>query len=306
MAMKDVSYTFRPVERCNMCRASADKFRLMGQRLNDSQGFRPSKKIGITTRVVQCSECGLIFANPTPIPNDIQDHYGVVPEEYWKSEYFQVNEEDFMEEVNWLKKLKTIRPGMKYLDIGAGLGKQMIVLQNQGFDVYGIEPSIQFYSYAIEKMGIDKDHLQLSSIESAKFEANSFDFISFGSVLEHLYDPSSGLYNALQWLKPDGLIHIEVPNARWLMSKIINTAYWITGKDYVGNISPMHVPYHLFEFSLESFQKNGLINKYAIRDSGYYVCDTYFPKIFDPILKTWMKNTGTGMQLTVWLEKNGL
>jgi 2-polyprenyl-3-methyl-5-hydroxy-6-metoxy-1,4-benzoquinol methylase len=287
-----------------MCHAPMNGFRLLGQRLNKSQGFRPSKKIGITTRIVQCSVCELIFSNPMPVPSKLEDHYGVSPEEYWADSYFSISEDYFQGEITWLKKLKELRPGMKSLDIGAGLGKQMIQLRKAGFDAYGIEPSFPFYTRAIEKMGIEKDHLQNVSIEDASFEKESFDFISFGAVLEHFYDPSAALEKALQWLKPDGLIHVEVPNSRWLISKIINATYKLTGKDYVGNLSPMHNPYHLYEFSIRSFEKNGLINGYRVKDSGYYVCETFMPGFLDPLLKPLMKGTNTGMQLAVWIEKN--
>ena len=53
----------------------------------------------------------------------------------------------------------------------------------------------------------------------------SFDFISFGAVLEHLYDPDFAISRALQWLKPDGLIHLEVPSANWLVRRSVNAYF---------------------------------------------------------------------------------
>lgn len=301
--MKEFTYTFRDIERCNMCHSPSGAFKVLGKRLNQSQGFRPSRKIGITTTIVQCTNCRLIFSDPMPVPASVQDHYGVPPEEYWNDDYFKVDENYFVGEINWLKRLKKIEPGMKSLDVGAGLGKQMIALKKQGFDAYGFEASHPFYSRAIEKMGIDESRLQMATIEEAEYETEMFDFISFGAVLEHFYDPSAALVKAVRWLKQDGLIHIEVPNAAWLTNKIINTIYRIMGTDYVGNISPMHVPYHLYEFSLDSFRRNARINNYNVRDHGYYVCDTFMPKVLDPLLKPYMHKTDTGMQLCVWLEK---
>jgi len=286
-----------------MCRASATQFKLMGQRLNQSQGLRPSKKTGITTRIMRCSNCNLIFSNPLPVPANVQDHYGVPPEQYWKEEYFTMEENYFSGEIQWLRKLKKIEPGMKSLDIGAGLGKQMIALNNQGFDAHGFEASPQFYERAITKMGIDTSKIKLSTIEQVNYANETFDFISFGAVLEHLYDPSEAIAKAMKWLKPDGVIHIEVPSAHWLMNRIINGIYRMTGSRYVGNISPMHPPYHLYEFSLDSFKRNSELNNYKVVDFGYYVCSTTFPRIFDGILKPYMKMTNTGMQLCVWLGK---
>ena len=40
---------------------------------------------------------------------------------------------------------------MTALDIGAGLGKAMLSLENSGFDTFGLEPSIPFHEKAISK-----------------------------------------------------------------------------------------------------------------------------------------------------------
>ena len=286
-----------------MCGASKDNFTVLGKRLNSSQGKNPAKKIGITTTVCKCNNCDLIFANPLPIPEDINDHYGIPPETYWKEEYFIVSENYFKGEIEWLKRLMPVKKGMKSLDIGAGIGKQMIALKKAGFDAYGLEPSTPFYTKAIEKMGVSPDKLQLSSIEDAEYGDNSFDFISFGLVLEHLYSPSEVLKKALKWLKPGGLIHIEVPSSRWLINKILNRYYKLRGLDYVANLSPMHAPFHLTEFAYESFVKNAELNNFKIKDHCYYVCKTYMPKVLDPLLKKYMRKTNSGMQLCIWLEK---
>lgn len=286
-----------------MCGAPKEQFSVLGKRLNASQGKNPAKKIGITTTVCKCNNCDLIFANPLPIPEDINDHYGIPPESYWTDQYFNVDENYFKGEIDWLKRLMPIKEGMKSLDIGAGIGKQMIALNRIGFDAYGIEPSKPFYRRAIERMGISPEKLKLSAIEEAEYEKNCFDFISFGAVLEHLYLPSDALVKALNWIKPGGLIHIEVPNSNWLINKILNKYYKVRGLDYVANISPMHPPFHMTEFTLKSFIKHSKRENYHVKDHCYYVCKTYMPKTLDPLLKTYMERTNTGMQLCVWLGK---
>lgn len=301
--MKEINYRITYIEVCNMCGASKDNFRVLGKRLNSSQGKNPAKKIGITTTVCRCKNCDLVFANPLPIPENINDHYGVPPESYWIDDYFKIDESYFKSEINWLKKLRPIQVGMKSLDIGAGIGKQMIALKKEGFDTYGLEPSEPFYERAINKMKIPQEKLKLCSIEEAEYESEFFDFISFGAVMEHLYFPSEAIKRTLGWLKPGGLMHIEVPNSNWLINKILNNYYKIKGLDYVANISPMHTPFHLTEFSYSSFAHNAKINNYKIEDHCYYVCKTYMPKILDPVLKSYMHKTNTGMQLCIWLGK---
>lgn len=271
--------------------------------MNCSQGKNPKKKIGISTTISKCSTCGLIYSNPQPVPFDIQDHYGKPPEEYWKPVYFIADENYFIQEINTLKTLIEFRSGIRSLDIGTGLGKAMIALSRVGFDTYGFEASKPFYERAISKMGISPSRLKLGMIEDVDYPENHFDFISFGAVLEHLYDPSGSIIKALRWLKPNGIIHIEVPSSDWLINKIVNTYYKLRRSDYVANLSPMHAPFHLYEFSLQSFRVHAQKHGYELALHQYHVCQTFLPKIADPPLKLFMKATNTGMQLCVWLRK---
>ncbi|MBL7919634.1 MAG: class I SAM-dependent methyltransferase [Bacteroidia bacterium] len=303
MSKKQLRYYFNIIESCNMCGSSSREAKILGKRLNHSQGKDPKNKTGITTTIVKCNKCGLIYSNPQPVPFDLQDHYGVPPEDYWKPEYFTIDENYFKNEIERLKKLLDLKPGMRSLDIGAGLGKAMIALEKEGFDVYGFEPSQQFYERAISTMNIDPKKLQLGMIENVSYPDAYFDFISFGAVLEHLYDPSASIQKALKWLKPNGIIHIEIPSSDWLINKLVNAFYKLKRSDYVANISPMHDPYHLYEFGLNSFKEHAKKNDYEIALYEYYVCQTYMPKIADFFLKPYMKRTNTGMQLCVWLRK---
>jgi ubiquinone/menaquinone biosynthesis C-methylase UbiE len=286
-----------------MCNSSINTHKVLGKRLNNSQGKKPKQKIGITTSVIKCSNCGLIYSNPQPIPDNIQDHYGIPPESYWNENYFKIEHNYFMNEIDKIKQLINFKEGMKFLDIGAGIGKAIISAEKAGFDCYGFEPSKSFYDRAISKMGLNPKKLKLGQIEEIDYPENYFDFISFGAVLEHLYNPSDSIIKSLSWLKPNGIIHIEVPSSSWLINKFINFFYKINATDYIGNISPMHEPYHLYEFSLKSFQEHSKKNKYIIAHHEYHVCETYMPKFLDLILKPFMKYTKTGMQLTVYLKK---
>ncbi|WP_299352545.1 class I SAM-dependent methyltransferase [Mucilaginibacter sp.] len=298
-----MKYSFKYITCCNLCGSSSNAHKVIGKRLNQSQGKNPRKKIGITTSIIKCTNCNLIYSNPQPVPDDIQDHYGLPPENYWIDDYFTFNENYFKAEIEILRTLIDFKKGMKSLDIGAGLGKAMTALSTAGFDAYGFEPSQPFYERAINRMKISSEKLKLGMIEEIEYPDNHFDFITFGAVLEHLYDPSAAITKSLKWLKPNGIIHIEVPSSNWLVGKIINLYYSIRGLDYVGNLSPMHAPYHLYEFGLKSFEDHAISNNYEVILHQYYVCQTYMPKIIDYIITPFMKKTDTGMQLCVWLKK---
>jgi len=301
---KRMRYYFEEVTNCEMCGEGSNHDVILGQRLNQSQGLSPKKKSGISVSVMKCKNCALIYAQPMPIPFDIQDHYGTPPESYWRDSYFEWQPDYFSSQIKVAKELLPFKEGMSALDVGAGLGKCMISLKKAGFDTFGFEPSEPFYERAISKMGIDKQKLQLGMIEKVEYPENSFDFITFGAVFEHLYHPAQSLEKAFKWLKPNGIIHIEVPSSKHLIAKLFNSYYRLRGTNYVTHLSPMHTPFHLYEFGLKSFEELGKKQGFNIERHQYDVCEIWFiPKIFHPLLTKYMQWTNTGMQLTVYLRK---
>lgn len=288
-------YDFKQVAACNMC--GSTNFKLVGMRLSASQGLNPRKAEGLAVPVKRCHSCGLIFADPQPVPQNLSDHYGIPPDEYWGGEptwapgYFS-------REIEVARDLIAFVPGMKALDIGAGTGLAMKSLSGAGFDTWGIEPSEPFRSRAIEK-GTDPDRIQAVAIDEANFQPESFDFITFGSVLEHLFDPHRALDRALLWLRPGGVVHIDVPSSDWFIARLVNTFFRMRGTNYVTHLSPMHSPFHLYEFTLESFRDFTVVRHW------FDVCDvTHIPRLLQPALRWCMNRTGSGMQLTLYLKRN--
>jgi len=297
------SYHFDPVQACIMCGSPSAGHKVLGRRLNRSQGRSPRKAIGIATTIRRCTTCELVYSDPMPVPFDLQDHYGVPPESYWKEEYFKLEANTLKEELELAKTLLPDRAPIRALDVGAGIGKGMLAMTRAGFDTYGFEPSTPFHERAISRMGIPPDRLKLGMIEELDYPQDHFDFISFGVVLEHIYDPSAAIVKAMGWLKPGGVIHIEVPSAHWLVNRIVNFYYRLRGSEFVANLSPMHEPFHLHEFTLRAFQLHAQKHRYAIATHRFYVCKTFLPRILDPVLKPIMRWTDTGMQLSIWLRK---
>jgi 2-polyprenyl-3-methyl-5-hydroxy-6-metoxy-1,4-benzoquinol methylase len=311
MGLKTVSknveilqYYFEKNTHCEMCGDSTENHKILGQRLNQSQGLNPKKKSGISVSVKRCSNCNLIYSFPQPIPFDIQDHYGTPPEEYWKPNYFELTPAYFAQQIVTAKELLLFKEGMKALDVGAGLGKAMISLEKAGFEAYGFEPSKPFYERAISKMKINPEKLKLGMIEEVDYPENTFDFITFGAVFEHLYHPAASLKKSLKWLKPGGVIQIEVPSSKHLIARLMNMYYRLRGTNYVTHLSPMHSPFHMYEFDLKSFEELCKKLNISVVRSKYDVCSIPFvPRFLHPVFRFYMKHTNTGMQLTVWLRK---
>ena len=299
-----MNYLFFEKPECHFCGTSTNENKILGLRLNKSQGLNPKNKTGIAVSVIKCKKCSLIYSNPQPVPVNIQDHYGIPPENYWKEEYFSVDENYFSDQIKIAKKLIDFTDGMDALDIGAGLGKCMISLNSNGFNTFGIEPSITFRDKAIEKMKIDPEKIKLGMVEEVDFPEESFDFITFGAVLEHLYNPAEAIEKTLKWLKPNGVIQIEVPSSKWLIPKFFNFYFKLRRTNYVTNLSPMHEPFHMFEFDLNSFKELSKSQAFDIAHHEYMIGDIYhMPKFIHPLLRWYMKVTNRGMQLTVYLKR---
>jgi 2-polyprenyl-3-methyl-5-hydroxy-6-metoxy-1,4-benzoquinol methylase len=209
------AYKFENVPACNMCGHPSAKNKVLGVRLNTSQGFKPRSETGIAVTVIRCKNCMLIYSNPLPIPMDIQAHYGVPADEYWGTQDFEFCESYFSNGIQKAKELLSFKPGMKALDIGAGFGRAMVALSSAGFDTYGLEPSVLFREKALDQIGIDPKRLKLGMLEEIEYPNEEFDFITFGAVLEHLYDPNSAIRKSLTWLKKGGILHFEVPSSDW-------------------------------------------------------------------------------------------
>jgi hypothetical protein len=97
-------------------------------------------------------------------------------------------------------------------------------------------------------------------------------------------------------------VQAEVPSSDWLTSRLVNLAYRAQGLDYVTNLSPMHPPFHLYEFTPRSFEAHAQRNGHTVAlVQPMAGADTFLPGP-DRLWRRLMLRTGTGMQLGVWLR----
>jgi SAM-dependent methyltransferase len=290
-------FAFVDAPRCVMCGEQAA--RVLGRRLDRHQGLRPRRLTGVTTTVVRCRGCGLVYCNPRPVPDDVAGLYDVAPEHYWRDA--APDGEAFTDEIACFRRLWSGAGAPRVLDVGAGTGRAMVAMGHAGLDVWGLEPSPTFRARALA-LGVAESRLALGTVQDAVYAPASFDLITFGAVLEHLPDPAAALSSVLPWLAPGGLIHVEVPSSRWLVGRALNAVYRLTGAGHVTNLSPMHVPYHLYEFTPDSFARHGARAGYRIAEVRVFAGDTYLPGALSRAASALMERTGSGMQLQLWLR----
>lgn len=307
MQYTERSYHFWEFEACPVCGAGASHWKSLGFRLDRSTGFRLKFPAAKAVQVNRCRSCETVFPNPLPVPQAITDHYGVPAEDYWKPSYFNVQEDYMRAIIAQAKRYLAADPARPQpwtaLDVGAGIGKAVVAFNRAGFDAYGLEPSPQFRAKALEKMGIAEDRLIESTAEAAPFEAEMFDFVNLAAVLEHVMDPVLVLRRCIAWLKPGGVLFVDVPSSYWFMARLMRRYYGLRGRRWTVNLSPMHKPYHVYEFAKKSFEVMLKDQPATVLHATYCANVSYAPVPIRALLAAWMARTGTGMQLDLWVQK---
>ena len=136
------------------------------------------------------------------------------------------------------------------LDIGSGTGVSCILLEKKGYNVTGVDPDPKNVQLINSKL--KKGKCINSYFEELKIE-NKVDVIWLTHVIEHLEQPDILLEKCKEWIVPDGIICIAVPDCGNL--NMLNHS--------------LNNPYHVYHFS-----KNSL--KQLFEKSGYDViqCDS--------------------------------
>ena len=102
-----------------------------------------------------------------------------------------------------------LEPTSRVLDVGAGSGEFAFLMKWLGKTVTGIEPNVDYAAYCRDELGLD---VRTSHLCPDLFLPGQFDLIRMNHVLEHLNDPVRYLGEIANWLAPDGLLYVEVPN----------------------------------------------------------------------------------------------
>jgi ubiquinone/menaquinone biosynthesis C-methylase UbiE len=156
--------------------------------------------------IAQCAQCGYVFDNPRPMPEELVKFYSR-PAQY-DSWLEQLPIRQTMWERRLSKMQSTKKPG-SLLDVGTGIGQFLASARNSYSKVYGTEVSSVAVRIAKEKYDLD---IFQGTMEDINWQGKVFDNISLFHVLEHVHNPKSLLRTCHSLLSEDGVLVIAVPN----------------------------------------------------------------------------------------------
>ena len=164
-----------------------------------------------------CDGCGLLFTNPIPASEQLEEYYG--DDGPYRAHVVEAGEarrrerktrprarekpqratDRLLDAVKTYVPIDDPPPGAKVLDFGCGEGKFLDRLQDRGWETYGIEPCT---GVAFQR------HRRLT----VPPQDGDFDFVILHHVLEHLVEPFSVLRQLGGTLRSGGALFISLPS----------------------------------------------------------------------------------------------
>lgn len=181
--------------------------------------------------VVTCSDCDLTYVTPRLTDHSLIE--SVYDEGYWSSDaakdrgYTDYRSDAPLYLRTYRKRLKVVRrhfprPG-RVLDVGCAAGYFLSVMQEEGWDVTGLEPSDAIRPQAAERLGAD--NVRAGLLGQADLPRGHYDLITFWDVIEHIPDTVAALRAAKQHLAPGGKLLIETQNVNSRAAKLLGPAW---------------------------------------------------------------------------------
>lgn len=201
-------------------------------------------------QIVRCLSCSLVYANPQENVSKLLSGYEAVEDpEYIRTEKFRM-----ITLREHLKRIELFKQKGKLLDIGCFAGYFLSLAKKNGWNIYGIEPSIWARKIALQK-GI---FMIGKNIETVRLRKDFFDAVTLLDVIEHLSNPNKIIEKVYTCLKHGGIIALGTPNIESLFAKIL------------GAKCPFLIRMHLIFFSPKTLRKLLEKNGFRVVSVSYY------------------------------------
>lgn len=190
----------------------------------DVSAFRcTSAGYGFHAQIVECNQCGYVYANPVWDDEELLALYGAVEDETYIEERMG-RRLTFGKHLSDFEKHTGSGAGRKLLDVGAYIGVFVEVAREAGWDAWGVEPSAWAVAEA-QRHGLP---IIQGTLETPEITQMRFDAVTMWDVIEHVYDPQAELKRAYDVLNPGGYIAVHTMDIDSLMARLMGERWpWL-------------------------------------------------------------------------------
>jgi 2-polyprenyl-3-methyl-5-hydroxy-6-metoxy-1,4-benzoquinol methylase len=160
-----------------------------------------------------------------------------------------------------------------YLEVGCSLGYFLDGVRTAcGWTVSGVEFGSEAVRHARNKLDLDVRQGELSEIG---YPSEEFDFIRICNVLEHVTDPLAMLEECRRIIKPEGFLHLSIPNgvtdSRYLLNFFVSEKRPPLSKDGHLFFFPKNTLLQILEMTGFRAVEAGTISiRRGLRSLGFY------------------------------------
>ena len=204
----------------------------------------------------RCDTCGLFFVDPMPTLAHLAKVYS--PDVGYQSNKIKINYKNLTNDkyITIFEKLKKYTiPALRVLDVGASDGEFLYYARKDGLEPFGVEPNKTTADIA------NSNNLNVfcGFLEECGFSKNSFGLLRLGDVLEHSSDPNTLVRQSYEFLAPNGLLLVSIPNMDSFWAK----STYLFKKFLALPWSILEAPHHLLYFSESNLDT--LMNKHGFQ-----------------------------------------
>jgi SAM-dependent methyltransferase len=154
--------------------------------------------VGLITGL--CPDCGYTKRVRNLSPDSFRSHFS--------KRWLSAREEELSPNTHVYNQTRSqIQPKGSVLDVGCGIGTSLLAFQNNGYDVYGVEPSEHRSRTGFQLM----PNIETGTAEDYLFNTTKeFDLIYFYDVLQFLKNPYTVLEQASKRLTKNGKIWFKL------------------------------------------------------------------------------------------------
>ena len=149
----------------------------------------------------------------------------------------------------WLAAVERHRRPGRLLDVGCGTGLFLAVARRRGWQVTGVDGSVEATRHARERFGLE---VETGDFETLTDRGQRFDAVTMWDIVEHARDPVRLLGSARRALAPGGVVGLSTPNQRSILDVVAGALYRVSGGRATAALEKFYVDQHFLYFDAQT------------------------------------------------------